>query len=244
MTPACTTPIIHHVSTPTPPEPVAPPPYSPPTPIYCPDPTPSPASTNIVNSPAHYSGGSVIINPEHPRLKIPVFKRQSILTLKKRPNYQQTDDNEVKQWQKVQSELSKELLKFSKDIMENIGTYEQLVEFAVKCDIPLTWVDRVKEDYPTDSRLVVNQVFYEWWDRCNLNLCKKIQMIQVAFGYIGKPAIFNRIIYTCPDVEMLFDHAIQDKMPPLFNADSRTGTPKPHVLESVETLACKKDKDW
>ena len=70
----------------------------------------------------------------------------------------------------------------------------------------------------------MNQVFYEWWDRCNLNLCKKIQMIQVAFGYIGKPAIFNRIIYTCPDVEMLLDHAIQDKMPPLFNADSRTGT--------------------
>ena len=69
-------------------------------------------------------------------------------------------------------------------------------------------------------------------------------MIQVAFGYMGKPAIFNRIIYTCPDVEMLLDHAIQDKMPPLFNADSRTGTQKPHVLESVETLAQRKDKDW
>ena len=67
-------------------------------------------------------------------------------------------------------------------------------------------------------------------------------MIQVAFEYIGKPAIFNRIIYTCPDVEMLLGHAMQDKMPPLFNADSRTGTPKPHVLESVETLAREKIK--
>ena len=67
-------------------------------------------------------------------------------------------------------------------------------------------------------------------------------MIQVAFGYIGKPAFFNRIIYTCPDVEMLLDHAIQDKMPPLFDADSRTGMPKPHALDSVETLACEKIK--
>ena len=195
MTPACATPLICQVRTPTPPGPVAPPPYSPPTPIYCPDPTPSPASTNIVNSPAHCSGGSVIINPEHQRSKTPVFKRQSVLTLKKKPNAHKNDENNVKQWQKVQSKLSKELLKFSKDVTENIGRYDQLVEIAVKCDIPLTWVDRAKEDYPTDSRLVVNQVFYEWWDRCNLNMCKKIQMIQVAFGYIGKPAIFNRIIY-------------------------------------------------
>ena len=58
----------------------------------------------------------------------------------------------AKQWQKVQGELSKELLKFSKDVIENIGTYDQLVDFAMKCDIPLTWVDRAKEDYPTDSQ--------------------------------------------------------------------------------------------
>ena len=242
MTPACATPLVHQVRTLTPPGPVAPPPYSPPTPIYCPDHTPNPASTNIVNSPAHCSDGSVIINPDCQRSKTPVFKRQSVLTLKKKPKAHKNNENKVKRWQKVQSELSKELLKFSKDVMENIGTYDQLVNFAMKCDIPLTWVDRAKEDYPTDSMLVVNQVFYEWWDRCNLNLCKKIQMIQVAFGYIGKPAIFNRIIYTCADVEMLLDHTIQDKMPPLFNADSRTGMQKPHILESVEMLACKKIK--
>ena len=61
----CMTPSVHcHVRTPTPPGPAAPPPYLPPSPIYCPDPTPSPASANIVNSPAHCSGGSVIINPD------------------------------------------------------------------------------------------------------------------------------------------------------------------------------------
>ena len=111
MTPACTTLLIRQVSTPTPPGPVAPPPYLPPTPIYHPDPTPSPASTNIVNSPAHCSGGSVVINPERPRSKMPVFKRQSVLTLKKKPNARKNDENTVKWWQKVQNELSKELLK-------------------------------------------------------------------------------------------------------------------------------------
>ena len=173
---------------------------------------------------------------------MPVFKRQSVLTLSKRPSVHETDRNEPKLWQKVQIELPKELSQFCKDITENIGTYDQLVEFAMKCDIPLTWVDRAKEDYPIDSRLVVNQVFYKWWDRSHLNLAKKIQMIQVAFGYIGKPAIFNRIIYTCPDVEMLLDHATQDKMPPFLNADNRAGTEEPHILESVEVLAHEKLK--
>ena len=181
MTPAYATPLIRGIRTSTPPGPAAPPPYLPPTPIYCPDPTPSPASTNIVNSPAHCSGGSVIINPECPRPKTPTFKRQSVLTPPKRPNLCENDRNQPKLWQKVQSELPKELFWFCKDITENIGTNDQLIEFAMKCDIPLTWVDRAKEDYLEDSRLMVNQVFYEWWDRCNLNMSKKIQMIQVAF---------------------------------------------------------------
>ena len=49
-----------------------------------------------------------------------------------------------KLWQKIQSELSKELFNFCKDVTENISTYSQLVEFAVKCDIALTWLDRAK----------------------------------------------------------------------------------------------------
>ena len=112
----------------------------------------------------------------------------------------------------------------------------------MKCDIPLTWLDRAKEDYPEDSQVVVNQVFYEWWDRCNLNLAKKLRMIQAAFCYIGKPAIFNRIVYTCPDIELLLDHALLDRMPPLIGNDGKTGTQKTHALESVEALARKKIK--
>ena len=84
MTPGYMTP-VRCVSTPASPGPVAPPPYSPPSLIYCPDPTPSLASRNIVNSPAHCSGGSVIIIPECPRPETPVFNRQSVLTLPKGP---------------------------------------------------------------------------------------------------------------------------------------------------------------
>ena len=70
ITPGNVTP-VRRVITPASPGPVAPPPYSPPTPIYRPDPTPSPAGTNIVNSPTHCSGGSVVINPERPRPDTP-----------------------------------------------------------------------------------------------------------------------------------------------------------------------------
>ena len=161
-----------------------------------------------------------------------------MLTIRKRPKA----STDQKLWQKIQSELSKELFQFCKDVTENIGTYSQLVDFAVKCDVPLTWLERAKEDYPDDSQSVVNKVFYEWWDQCNLNLGKKIQMIQAAFGYIGKPAIFNRILFTCPDLEILLEHATSDTMPPLIGGDGKTGAQKTHVLESVEVLAREKIK--
>ena len=112
----------------------------------------------------------------------------------------------------------------------------------MQCDVPLTWLERAKEDYPQDSQAVINKVFYEWWDRCNLNLGKKIHMIQAAFGYIGKPAIFNRILFTCPDLELLLDHATLDTMPPLTGGNGKTDTQKTHVLESVEALAHEKIK--
>ena len=142
-------------------------------------------------------------------------------------------EKDKKLWQQIQSEL----YRFCKDVTENIGTYDQLVDFAVKCDIPLTWLERVKEDYSQDSQVVVNQVFYEWWHRCNLNIGKKIHMIQAAFGYIGKPAIFNRILYICPDLEILLEHATSDTMPALTGSDGKTHTQKTHVLEGVEVLA-------
>ena len=109
------------------------------------------------------------------------------------------------------------------------------MEFAVRCDIPLTWLDWAKENYPEDSQVVVNKVFYGWWDRCNLNLGKKLQMIQAAFGYIGKPAIFDRIVYTCPDLELLLDHGTfgcgclnssSESSAESSAGDGRTGTQK------------------
>ena len=216
---------VRHVSTPASPGPVAPPPYSPPTPIYHPELTPSPASTNVVTSPGHCSGGSVIINLQCPRTGASVFKCQLALTLPKRPNVREDDRNEPKLWEKIQSKLSKELYMFCKEITENIGTYSQLVNFAVKCDVPLTWIDRTKEDYPDDSQSVIYKVFYEWWDWCNLNLARKLRMIQAAFGYMGKPAIFNRIMYSCPDVKMLIDHTLLTRMPSLIGGDDgKTGT--------------------
>ena len=233
---------VRCVSTPALPGPVAPPPYSPPTPIYRPDPSPSPVpspvSANVTPSPGQCSGGSVIINPQCPRAGASVFKHQSALTLPKGSN---VDRNEPKLWEKIQTELPKELSRFCKEIMENIGNYSQLVDFAIKYDVPLTWIDRAREDYPNDSQPVINQVFYEWWDRSHLNLARKLRTIQAAFGYMGKPAIFNRIMYTCPDVKMLIDHSVLTRMPSLTcGKDGKTGAAKPHPLESVWVLAQEK----
>ena len=158
-----------------------------------------------------------------------------MLTLNKIPP--KAHENDKKLWQQIQSELSKELFRLCKDVTENIGTYDQLVDFGVKCDLPLTWLERAKEDCPQDPQVVINKVFYEWWDTCNLNVGKKIHMIQAAFGCIGKPAIFNRILYTCPDLEILLDHATLDVMPALTGGNGKTHTQMIHVLEGVEVLA-------
>ena len=162
-----------------------------------------------------------------------VFKRKTVLTARKVPKNCEID---TKLWQQILNELPKDTFKFCQDITENIVSYDQLVDFAVKCDIPLTWLERAKEDYPQDSQVVINQVFYEWWDRCNLNVGKKIQMIQAAFVYMGKPAIFNRILYKCPDLEILFQHAISNMLPALTGGDGIINTNKTHVLEDVEAL--------
>ena len=86
-----------------------------------------------------------------PKARDTSIQKKSVLTLLKRPNVHENDRSNQKLWQTIQSELSKELFRFSKDITANIGTYNQLVEVVVKCDIPLTWLDRAKEDYPEDS---------------------------------------------------------------------------------------------
>ena len=117
-------------------------------------------------------------------------------------------------------------------------TYDQLVDFAVKCDIPITWLERSKEDYPQDSQVVVNKVdlFYEWWARCNLNVGKKLHMIQAAFAYMGKPAVFNRIMTKCPDLEILLHYAKSNMMPALTGGDGIIQTNKTYVLEDADAL--------
>ena len=111
------TPTVRHVSTPTLPGPVPPPPYSPPSPVYHPDPTPSPAGTNVANTPVvggnlpgNCSGGSVIIDPGCPRPGMPVFKTQSMLTLRKVPQVR----NDQKLWQKIQVSFPKNFSGFVK----------------------------------------------------------------------------------------------------------------------------------
>ena len=236
--PAYTTPLVRHVRTPTPPRPAAPPPYSPPSPIYRPDPTPSPPG-NIVNT-AQCSGGSVSISPQCPRTGASVYKTQSALTPPRYPNVSKPARTELKLWEKIQIELPKDLSRFCKEVTENIGNYSDLVDFAVKCDAPITWIDRAKEDNPNDSQSAIKQVFYEWWDRSHLNLARKLKMIQAAFGYMGKPAIFNRIVYGCPDVKMLLDHAVLTRLPNLIGGKhGKTGT-NPCTLENVWTLAQEK----
>ena len=168
--------------------------------------------------------------------KIPettVFKRHTVLIPRKASN---KGLGATKLWQQIQGEFSKGPFKFCQEITENIVTYDQLVDFAMKCDIPLTWLERAKEDYLQYSQMVVNKVFYEWWDRCNLNVGKKLHMIQAAFASMGKPAVFNRILNKCPDLEMLLSYARSNMMPALTGGDGIIHTNKTYVLEDADAL--------
>ena len=65
---------------------------------------------------------------------------------------------------------------------------------------------------------------------------KKIHVIQAAFVSMGKLAVFNRILYKCPDLEILFQHAISNMLPALTGGHGIINTNKTHVLEDVEAL--------
>ena len=106
--------------------------------------------------------------------------------------------------------------------------------------MPITWIDRAKEDNPNDSQSTINQVFYELWDRSHLNLARKLKTIQAAFGYMGRPAIFNRIVYGCPDVKLLLDHTILTRLPSLMGGKHGKTGANPRTLENVWTLAQEK----
>ena len=113
----------------------------------------------------------------------------------------------MKYWQQVKSEMPKEILNFSEDIIFNIITYDQLHDFAIKCDISTNWVEGAKEDNPHDYEMMVTKVFFEWWGRSYLNIGKKIQLVQIAFEYMGKPAVFHRIICKYPNLKILLEYA-------------------------------------
>ena len=142
--------------------PTSPPPY---TPTYRPDPSPSPsiARTNTLPcataSPVPSEiipGGSGNGNTGHKTPDTTVFKKQTVLS----PSRASKNCLEMtKQWQQIENALPKELLNLCHDITDNIMTCDQLIDFAIKCDIPLGWVDRVKKDYPQDSEMVINKVF-------------------------------------------------------------------------------------
>ena len=125
----------------------------------------------------------------------------------------------MKHSQQVHCELPKEIFNFCDDIINNILSHDQLLDFVIKCDIPTNWVERAKEDYPHDSEIMVTKVFFEWWGRCHLNVGKKIQMIQVAFVYMGKLAVFNRIIGKYPDLKILLEFARSNVTPALTGGD-------------------------
>ena len=98
-------------------------------------------------------------------------------------------------------------------------------------------MERANEEYPQKSQVVVNKVFYEWWDRCNLNVGKKLHMIQAAFVYKGKLVVFNRIMNKCPDLEILLDYARSNMMPALTGGDGIVKTNKTCVLEDADALS-------
>ena len=125
----------------------------------------------------------------------------------------------TKVWQQVQCELLREIFNFCDDITNNILTQDQLLDFAIKCDIPNCWVERAKEDYPHDSEMMVSKVLFEWWGRCNLNVGKKLQMIQVAFVYMGKLAVFNRIMGKYADMQILLEYAKSNTTPTLLEME-------------------------
>ena len=110
------------------------------------------------------------------------------------------------------------------------------MDFVVKCDIPTNWVERAKEDNPHNLEMAMTKVYFEWWGRCNLNVGKKLQMIQAAFAYMGKPAVFNWIMGRYLDLQMLLEYAKLNTAPALTGGDGVIKTNKTIVLESPDDL--------
>ena len=54
-------------------------------------------------------------------------------------------------------------MNFCEDITNNILSHDQLLDFAIKCDIPTKWVEKAKEDYLHDLEMIVTKVFLNGW---------------------------------------------------------------------------------
>ena len=130
----------------------------------------------------------------------------------------------MKYWLTIKCALPKEVLKFTEDIIDNVITYSQLQDFATHCDIPQCWVERAKEDYPHDSEIMVTKVFYEWWGRSTLTIGNKVLVIQKAFGHMGKPAVFDRLMSQCPDLTILLEYAKTGVIPALPAGNGATSS--------------------
>ena len=97
---------------------------------------------------------------------------------------------------------------------------DQLLDFVIKCDIPNYWVVRAKQDYPHDSEMMVMKVFFE---------C-------IAFVYMGKPVVFNRIISKYADLKILLEYARSNITPALTGGDGVIQLNKTVVFENPDTM--------
>ena len=61
-------------------------------------------------------------------------------------------------------------------------------------------------------------------------------MIQTAFVYMGKPAVFNRILGKYPDVQILIEYARSNTMPALTGGNGIIKTNKTYILENADAL--------
>lgn len=74
---------------------------------------------------------------------------------------------------------------------------------------------RAKEDSPHDFKTMIAQVVFKWWGQCQMNISKKIQLIQAVFIYLSKQNIFQEMINKYPDLETLLEYEDKDANPTL-----------------------------
>ena len=97
------------------------------------------------------------------------------------------------------------------------------------------WIG-LKKTIPMTQKWWISKVFFEWWGRNPLNVGKKLQLIQVAFEYMGKLAMFNKILGKYPDLDMLFEYAKSNTTPALTGGDGVIWLNKTCVLDNADMI--------